>query len=96
MEHVIAGYLRQVWEMSGWLYEAQHGFRSGYLCESQVVTVCQDIADSLDGGVRTDWIIIDLSKVSDLVPPDRLLTKIAATGVDLRVVVWVKEFLLGS
>jgi hypothetical protein len=21
--HVIAGYLRQVWEMSGWLYEGQ-------------------------------------------------------------------------
>ena len=46
-------------------------------------------------GVRTDWIIIDLSKVSDLVPPDRLLTKIAATGVDLRAVVGVQEFLLG-
>jgi len=53
MEHVIAGYLRQVWEMSGWLYEGQHGFRPGYSCESQVVTVCQDIADLLDEGVRT-------------------------------------------
>jgi len=31
----------------------------------------------------------------DLVPHDRLLTKITATGVDLRLVVWVKEFLLG-
>ena len=31
----------------------------------------------------------------DLVPHDRLLTKIEATGVDLRVVVWIKEFLLG-
>ena len=48
MEYVIAGYLRQVWEISGWLYEGQHGFRPGYSCESQVVTVCQDIADSLD------------------------------------------------
>jgi len=45
MEHVISGYLRHVWEMSGWLYEGQHGFRPGYTCESQVVTVCQDIAD---------------------------------------------------
>ena len=95
MEHVIAGYLRQVWEINGWLYEGQHGFRSGYSCESQVVTVCQDIADSLDEGVRTDAIIIDFSKAFDLVPHDRLLTKIAASGVDLRVVVWVKEFLLG-
>jgi hypothetical protein len=26
MEHVIAGYLRQAWEMSWWLYEGQQGF----------------------------------------------------------------------
>jgi hypothetical protein len=30
-----------------------------------------------------------------LVPHDRLLTKIAETGVKLRVVVWIKEFILG-
>jgi len=95
MEHVIAGYLRHAWEMSGWLYEGQHGFRPGYSCESQVVTVCQDIADSLDEGVRSDAIIIDFSKAFDLVPHYRLLTKIAATRVDLRVVVWITEFLLG-
>ena len=93
MEHIIAGYLRQLREMSGWLYVGQHGFRPGYSCESQVVTVCQDIADSLDEGVRTDPIIKDISKAFDLVPHDRLLMKIVASGMDLRVVVWVKEFL---
>jgi len=45
--------------------------------------------------VRTGAIIIDFSKAVNLVPRDKLLTKIAATGVDLKVVVWVKEFLLG-
>jgi hypothetical protein len=49
----------------------------------------------LDEGVRTDATVIDFSKAFDLVPHDRLLMKIAETGVDLRVVVWVKEFLLG-
>ena len=81
--------------MSGWLYEVQHAFRPGYACGSQVVMVCQDITDSMDKGVRTYMIIIDFSKAFDLVPNSRLLTKIKATGVDLRVVVWVKEFLLG-
>jgi hypothetical protein len=57
--------------------------------------VCQDITDSLDKGVRTDAIITDFSKAFDLVPHGRLLTKIAASGVELRVVVWIKEFLLG-
>jgi len=95
MEHVIAGYLRQVWEISGWLYEGHHGCRLGYSCESQVVTLYHDIADSLDEGVGTGAIIIDFSKAFDLIPHYRSLTKIAATGVDLRVVVWVKEFLSG-
>ena len=40
MEHVKASYLRQVWGKNDWLYEGQHGFRPGYSCESQVITVC--------------------------------------------------------
>ena len=59
MEHVIASYLRQVWD---WLYEGQHGFRPGYSCESQVITVCQDIADSLDNGDKIDAIIVEFRR----------------------------------
>jgi len=39
MEHVIAGYIRQVWEDRDWLYEGQHGFRPGYSCESQIISL---------------------------------------------------------
>ena len=56
MEHVIAGYIRQVWEDRDWLYEGQHGFRPGYSCESQIITVCQDISDSIDEATRLDAI----------------------------------------
>ena len=76
MEHVIAGYIQQVWEDRDWLYEGQHGFRPGYSCESQIITVSQDISDSLDEATRLDAIIIDFSKASDLVPHDRLLKKL--------------------
>ena len=55
----------------------------------------EDMADCLDNGDRIDAIIIDFSKAFDLVPHGRLLTKIANSGVDSRVVVWIKEFLLG-
>jgi hypothetical protein len=87
MEHVIAGYLRQVWDKYDWLYDGQHGFRPGCSCESQVITVCQDIADSLDEEISID--------AFDLVPHDRLLIELAASGVDSRIVVWVREFLVG-
>jgi hypothetical protein len=95
MKHVIALYLRKIWDKNDWLFDGQHGFRPGYSCESQVITVYQDIADSLDNGSRIDTIIIDFSKALDLVPHDQLLTKIAASGVDSRVVIWIREFLPG-
>jgi hypothetical protein len=95
MEHFIAGYLRQVWDKNDWLYDGQHDFRPGYSCERQVITACQDIADSLDEGVSIDAIIMDFVKAFDLVPHDRLLMKLAASGVDSRIVAWVREFLLG-
>jgi len=91
LEHVIEGYSRQVWDKNDWLCERQHGFRPGYSCESQVITVWQDIAGSLDKGVSIDAITIDFSKAFDLVPHDWLLMKLAASGMDSRLVVWVRE-----
>ena len=82
MEHIIASYLRQVWDKNDWLYEGQHGFRPGYSCENQVMTVCQDIADSEDNGERIDAIVIDFLKAFDLVSHGRLLTKFPNPGVD--------------
>ena len=87
--------MRHVWDKNDWLFEGQHGFRSGDSRESQVITVCQDIADSLVEGVGTDAIIIYFSKVFVLVLYDRLLTKLAASGVNSRIVVWVREIFVG-
>jgi hypothetical protein len=95
LEHVIAGYLRQVWDKNNWLYKGQLGFRPGYSFEIKVNSVCQDIADSLDEVVGIDAITIDFSKAFDLVPHDRLLTEMTAPGVETRIVVCVREFLVG-
>ena len=46
-------------------------------------------------GLAIDAFIIDFSKALDLVPHNRLLTKMAASEVDSMVVVWVREFLVG-
>jgi len=81
----IAGYLRQIWDKKDWLYEGQHEFRPGYICESQFITVCQYM-DSLKEGVGIEANIIDISTAFDLVPHDRLLTKLAAPSVDSSVV----------
>jgi len=84
-----------VWDKNDWLYEGQHEFRPGYSCENQVITVCQDTADSVDNGDRIDAITVDFSKTFDLVPHGQLFMKTAYSGVDSRVVVRIREFLLG-
>ena len=58
------------------------------------VTACQDIADSLDERVGVDAKITDFSKALDLLPHDRLLVILETSGLDSRVVVWVREFLV--
>jgi hypothetical protein len=80
MEHVRASYLREIWDAKDWIFEGQRGFRPELSGGSQLILVCQDIAYSLDNRVRTVVIVIDLSKAFDLVPYDRQLTKIAASG----------------
>jgi hypothetical protein len=95
MEHVIASCPREFWHKKDWIFEARHGFQPGLSCESQVIAVCQDIADSLDNGGRTDTIITDFPKAFDLVPHDRLLRKIVASIMEPTVFVWIREFQLG-
>jgi len=95
MEHVMASHLRHIWDKNDWLYEGQHGFRPGYLCESQAINVCQVTADAKDNGGRINAIVIEFSKAFDLVLHDWLLMKTAISGVDSRVLAWVREFLLG-
>ena len=87
MEHFVAAYVRQVWDKGDWMYESQHRLRQRYSCETKVITVCHDIANYLDNGNRIDDIIVGFSKAFGLVPHGRLLTKIANSGVDSRVVI---------
>jgi hypothetical protein len=67
---------------------------NGISCGSQVITFCQNTADFLGNGCRTVAIIIDFSKAFDLFLHNRLLRNIAASEVDQRLVVWIREFLL--
>ena len=57
--------------------------------------VCQGMVDPLEEGVGIDVIIIDFFKTFNLVPHERLLTKLVAMGVNSRVVIWMREFLVG-
>jgi hypothetical protein len=45
-----------------------HGFRSGYSCEIQLLVTLHDFMKSYDDGLQTDVAIPDFSKAFDTVP----------------------------
>jgi hypothetical protein len=57
MEHVTAAYLKEIWDKNYWLFEGQHGLRLRESCDSLVITVCQNNADSLDNGNSIEAIL---------------------------------------
>ena len=57
--------------------------------------MCQDIAFSLYERIGRVANIVDFSNDFDLDFHDQLLTKLAVSGVESRVVVWVRECLVG-
>ena len=48
----------------------------------------------VQNSLQLDAIIVDFSKAFDLVPHGRLLTKTANSGVESRVVVWIRNSFL--
>ena len=54
----------------------QHGFRKGYSCETQPISVVERISRNLGLGFHTDVLLLDFSKAFDSVPHQRLLMKL--------------------
>jgi hypothetical protein len=44
------------------LTDYQHGFRKKRSCESQLITIIQDLASGIDGSTQIDAILLDFSK----------------------------------
>jgi hypothetical protein len=62
------------------------------MCDvSSIAVICSESTER----IQVRWHYNTFFEGFDLVSHDRLLTKIAASGVELRVVVWIREFLWG-
>ena len=75
------------------LNNEQHGFRKGPSCETQLALTVNDLARSLDNKGQVDVIITDFSKAFDLVPHQRLLSKLKHAGISGSLHDWVSTFL---
>ena len=73
----------------------RHGFRSGRLCEIQLLNTIDDLAKNLDDRKQTDAILLDFSKAFNKVPHHHLCLKLSHYGIHGVTPFWIENFLTG-
>ena len=93
LEHIICRHLLNHLEQNHILTNLNHGFRTGYSCETQLVTTLNDFLQEHDKGHQVDVAILDFSKAFDTVPHDKLLHKLHLYGIQGNIHTWLTNFL---
>ena len=76
LEHIICRHLLKHLEKNKILTNLNHGFRSGYSCETQLITTINNFLQEHDKGKQVDIAILDFSKAFDTVLRDKLIHKL--------------------
>ena len=93
LEHIVCHKLHAHFEEHKVLTNVNHGFRSGFSCETQLTITVDDLARNSDDGYQTDIAILDFSKAFDTVPHHKLLHKLEAYGIRGALHKWISAFL---
>lgn len=93
LEHVICKHILNHLEENKILTNLNHGFRSGFSCETQLLVTLNDLLHFNDEGAQTDVIILDFSKAFDTVPHEELLQKLESYGIEGPTHTWLRNFL---
>jgi len=75
------------------LTDCQHGFRKKRSCETQILTLVDELVKSLERGKQHDLAVLDFSKAFDKVPHSRLLAKLNHYGIRGNTLTWIQAFL---
>ena len=90
MEHILVSNIMQHLDSNKILHALQHGFRKNYSCETQLLSLFQDLASNPS---QIDLIIMDFSKDFDKVPHRRLNYKLHWYGIRGTTLQWITAFL---
>ena len=77
------------------LADAQHGFRPGRSCTTQLMLVIKELSSMIEKGEPVDILYLDLAKAFNTVPPRKLLRKVEAFGIGGKILRWLEAFLVG-
>ena len=92
--HKVASNLIKHLANSNILFELQHGFREKRSCETQMVTLVDEMSKNMQLGKQTDLILLDFNKVFDKVAHEKLISKLHIYGIRGKTLSCVKDFLV--
>ncbi len=93
LEHIVYSCISNYLDENSIVTPRQHGFRTGYSCESQLILALNDWAHTIEAGSRTDVAIFDFSKAFDKVSHKHLLLKLSHIGIVGQNLNWISAFL---
>ena len=92
-EHILTSSILKHLDEYDILTDCQHGFRARRSCETQLLTLANELVSGLDKRQQHDLIVLDFSKAFDRVPHERLLRKMDHYGVRGSTLEWIRAFL---
>ena len=92
-ERIVRRNLMDYLESNNTITDAQHGFRSGRSCFTQLLDHVEYILRNLQENNEVDVIYLDYAKAFDKVDHEILLAKLRRLGVKGRLLKWIKNFL---
>jgi len=94
LEHIVVSNMMTHFEEHDILVDCQHGFRSKRSCETQLLSLTQELHQSLEDKEQVDMVVLDFSKAFDKVPHKRLLNKLWNYGIRGPTHKWIESFLV--
>ena len=92
-EHILTSNILKHLDAHNILTDCQHGFRARRSCETQLLSLAEELSSGLDKKEQHDMVVLDFSKAFDRVPHHRLLGKLEHYGVRGSTLGWIKAFL---
>jgi len=93
MEHIFCKHILNHLDKFSILTSCQHGFRTEYSCETQLLLTVDDLMRSFNHHIQSDVAILDFSQAFDSVPHECLLSKLEHYGICGPIHTWIRSFL---
>ena len=93
LEHIICHDVNSFLDDNNLLANCQHGFRKEHGCDTQLLSTLSDLVDHYDRNTPIDIAVLDFQKAFDVVPHQKLILKLRATGIHNQTCKWIESWL---